>query len=117
MGGKSSSSSSNTTNNTNSSVGIDGDNTGLVLSNVSGSTIEVTDKGAIDAAFKLAGETLGVITANNNEAYQAIEDNLAQSLAFVETQNLPDNGQTERLIKPLIYGSAAVAVAYLALRR
>ncbi|WP_419536203.1 hypothetical protein [Endozoicomonas sp.] len=115
--GSSSSSSSNTTHNTNSSIGVDGSNEGLLLSNVSGSTIEVTDKGAIDAAFTLAGETLELINQNQSDSYQAIEDNLAQSLAFVETQNLPDNGQSERLIKPIVYGSALVTLAYLALRR
>ena len=158
MGGssKSKSSSTNTTYNTNSTVAVDGDNNGLVLSNVDGSTITVTDQGAIDAAMKLASESLEMSQANYQDtinliehntgqvaevskgametvldmagevlefssnvqagALTAIDDNLEQSLAFVNTANSPDGGMTVEVIKPLVYGSAAVAIAYLVAR-
>lgn len=126
-GGSSSSSSSNTTNNTNSTLGIEGGNEGLALSNVSGTNITVTDQGAIDSAMELAKETIssqGMVTAQSfdfirettQDAYSSINDNLKQSLAFVDTQNQPDGGLTVEIIKPIVYGSALVAMAVIAMR-
>ena len=114
--GSSSSKSTNTTNNTNSTVAVDGANTGLVLSNVSGSTITMTDEGAIKSAMSLAEKTIGLQKSTLTETYQAINDNLKQSLAFVDEQNKPDGGLTKDILTPLAYGSAAIAIAYIALR-
>ncbi|AMO56628.1 hypothetical protein [Endozoicomonas montiporae] len=152
-GGSSSSRSSNTTNNTNSQVSLAGDNEGLILSNVSGSTISITDHNAINEAMRLAGDVIDqsgenlrttnaliehntgqvfdfaddVLAANTrstdkafdfaskntNTAFDAITGNLKQALAFVNTANSPDGGLTVDIIRPLAYGSAAVAAAYI----
>lgn len=49
-------------------------------------------------------------------ALTAINDNLQQSLAFAKSASSPDGGLTVDIIKPLVYGAASVAMAYLAAR-
>jgi len=166
MGGRSSNPSNthNETNNLNSSIGLDGDNEGLVLSNVSGADITYTDHGATEAAFKLAkhveesgrenlretirmiehntgqvfdvtsnsidavkdvseagfdfaervqGNALNSIEDNNQRAFDLVADSQAQAFAFVNKSNQPDGGMTADIVKPIMYGSAAIVAALI----
>ncbi len=60
MGGKSSSSNKTSTKNTSSQNAISGDNLGVALSGIEGSTINatVTDHGSVEKSFNFAGDAL-----------------------------------------------------------
>ncbi|WP_050925317.1 hypothetical protein, partial [Vibrio harveyi] len=116
MGGKSSSSNKTSTKNTSSQNAISGDNLGVALSGIEGSTINatVTDHGSIEKSFNFAGDALdeslklanGALkeySSSNSENLQMIAG-LAGNQAAQNTQNLDkltelakfkqDNGQS-----------------------
>ncbi|WP_211831157.1 hypothetical protein [Kistimonas asteriae] len=88
---------------------------------------QVTDHDSVKEAFdfaheslgnnqKLVADTISLIEQTTGRAYSAINDNLNQSLAFAKSASSPDGGLTVDIIKPLAYGAAAVAIAYIAAR-
>ncbi|EMA2438106.1 chemotaxis protein [Vibrio parahaemolyticus] len=100
MGGKSSSSNKTSTKNTSSQNAISGDNLGVALSGIEGSTINatVTDHGSVEKSFNFAGDALdeslslanGALkeySSSNSENLQMIAG-LAGNQAAQNTQNL-----------------------------
>ncbi|CAH6875161.1 Methyl-accepting chemotaxis protein [Vibrio chagasii] len=132
MGGKSSSSNSTSTKNTSSQNAIDGDNLGVALSGIEGSTINATstDHGSVAKSFDFAGdvldESLGLASgalkeysATNSENLQMIAG-LAGNQAAQNTENLDkltelakfkqDNGQSALNKQQLILMAVIVIV-------
>lgn len=119
MGGKSSSSNkTSTTNQTVSgSVGIDGDNTGYVVSGVRDSQITVTDGGSVQAALE-------VMTKANDNVTSMAKDMTTQALVTAQEattgamdvmKNLSmqsDSGTVQEVSKYFMYGAVALSVAY-----
>ncbi|HHP0488392.1 TPA: chemotaxis protein [Vibrio harveyi] len=132
MGGKSSSSNKTSTKNTSSQNAISGDNLGVALSGIEGSTINatVTDHGSVAKSFEFAGDALdeslklanGALkeySSSNSENLQMIAG-LAGNQAAQNTQNLgkltelakfkQDNGQSALNKQQLILMAIIVLV-------
>ncbi|APP05809.1 chemotaxis protein [Vibrio harveyi] len=132
MGGKSSSSNKTSTKNTSSQNAISGDNLGVALSGIEGSTINatVTDHGSVAKSFEFAGDALdeslslanGALkefSSSNSENLQMIAG-LAGNQAAQNTQNLDkltelakfkqDNGQSALNKQQLILMAIIVLV-------
>ncbi|WP_172561246.1 chemotaxis protein [Vibrio parahaemolyticus] len=132
MGGKSSSSNKTSTKNTSSQNAISGDNLGVALSGIEGSTINatVTDHGSVKKSFNFAGDALdeslslanGALkeySSSNSENLQMIAG-LAGNQAAQNTQNLDkltelakfkqDNGQSALNKQQLILMAIIVLV-------
>ncbi|GEA23824.1 hypothetical protein VH1807_contig00043-0008 [Vibrio harveyi] len=132
MGGKSSSSNKTSTKNTSSQNAISGDNLGVALSGIEGSTINatVTDHGSVAKSFEFAGDAideslslangaLKEFSSSNSENLQMIAG-LAGNQAAQNTQNLDkltelakfkqDNGQSALNKQQLILMAIIVLV-------
>ncbi|SBO09483.1 hypothetical protein VME0621_01582 [Vibrio mediterranei] len=79
MGGSSSSRNSTSTKNTSSQNAISGDNLGVALSGIEGSTINatVTDHGSVGKSFDFAGDAL-------DESYEFAKGAMSESLNLVD---------------------------------
>ncbi|MFV0447649.1 MAG: hypothetical protein ACK5MF_04145 [Vibrio sp.] len=132
MGGKSQSSSSNTTttNTTNksNSVGVGGDNSGIILSGNEGDiNLTQTDHGAIDSAFEFGesaldeafgfGENVFSDAINfGNNALAAVDNSNQAALSFANSVNASNatSGASDMLdSKFMIYMGAGVGVVML----
>ncbi|WP_406733432.1 hypothetical protein RJD39_04710 [Vibrio scophthalmi] len=140
MGGSSKSSSSNTTNYTTTStsgtVASDGDNNGVQIAGVNGSSITVTDHGAVNAAlagmFDVTDEALdfgeGVLKTHESifdkalgfgkEAMQAAQGATDSALDVAKNLSLDSDAATARdANKNMMYTAVAMAVALALLAR
>lgn len=135
MGGSSSSSNANqtttVTENTSNSAAFNGDNSGHVLSDVSGSTINVMDGGAVNKAlesmyennkeaFSFGKEALAVNEAVTKAAMEFSQSASDMALGVAKNLSLDSDAATARdANKNMMYTAVAVAVAgaFLALKK
>lgn len=127
MGGQSSSSNQSSTTtvteNTSNSAAFNGDNSGHVLSDVSGSTINVMDGGAVNKAlesmyennkeaFSFGKEALAVNEAVTKAAMQFSQSASDMALGVAKNLSLDSDAATARdANKNMMYTAVAVAVA------
>ncbi len=85
MGGKSSSSNKTSTKNTSSQNAISGDNLGVALSGIEGSTINatVTDHGSIEKSFNFAGDALDESLKLANGALKEYSSSNSENLQMI----------------------------------
>lgn len=135
MGGSSSSSNASSTTtvteNTSNSAAFNGDNSGHVLSDVSGSTINVMDGGAVNKAlesmyennkeaFSFGKEALAVNEAVTKAAMEFSQSASDMALGVAKNLSLDSDAATARdANKNMMYTAVAVAVAgaFLALKK
>jgi len=135
MGGSSSSSNANqtttVTENTSNSAAFNGDNSGHVVSDVSGSTINVMDGGAVNKAlesmyennkeaFSFGKEALAVNEAVTKAAMEFSQSASDMALGVAKNLSLDSDAATARdANKNMMYTAVAVAVAgaFLALKK
>ncbi len=127
MGGSSKSDSSNTNNYTTTSTSgtaaASGDNTGTMISGVNGSTITVTDNGAVNAAlsamFNVTDEALdfgsSALQSNENvidKALNFVQGATSSALDVAKNLSLDSDAATARETnKNMMYTTIAIAVA------